>query len=138
MPGMPGLARMRNEEVLPGIHMSFRDQVAVITGASSGIGWSLARCLAAEGCKVGLIARRLDKLQTLAREIDKAGGTSAFACADVGNRAELGKAILEISRQLGPVDLLVANAGVGMPTLLEPVNIADIEEMFRVNTLGVI
>jgi short-subunit dehydrogenase len=65
---------------------TFADRVAVITGASSGIGWALGRALAAEGCKVGLIARRQDKLTALAEEIQRAGGKAATASADVGQR----------------------------------------------------
>jgi short-subunit dehydrogenase len=118
--------------------MAFADQVAVITGASSGIGWALAKKLAALGCKVGLVARRQDKLQALAREIGEAGGVAAGAAADVGDRAQTLAAIHGLGKQLGPVDLLIANAGVGMPTKLDPMNMTDIEEMFRVNTLGVV
>jgi short-subunit dehydrogenase len=118
--------------------MSFTGQVAVITGASSGIGWALAKVLAAEGCKVGLIARRREQLEALAQEIGQAGGSSAVSPADVGNRAQVLAAVHEVSARLGPVDLLVANAGVGAPTLLEPVNVADVEKMFRVNVFGVI
>jgi short-subunit dehydrogenase len=118
--------------------MSFANQVAVITGASSGIGWALARVLAAEGCKVGLVARRRDKLEALAREISTAGGTAAVAAADVGDRKQTGTAVHEVAAQLGPVDLLIANAGVGMPTQLDPPNVADVEEMLRVNFLGVV
>jgi short-subunit dehydrogenase len=118
--------------------MTFANQVAVITGASSGIGWALAKTLAAEGCKVGLVARRAEKLQALADEIRTAGGTAAFAGADVADRPQVLAAIQEVSDQLGPIDLLIANAGVGMATLLDPPNIGDIEEMFRVNVLGVI
>jgi short-subunit dehydrogenase len=118
--------------------MTFANQVAVITGASSGIGWALARALAALGCKVGLVARRQEKLQALAREIAQVGGSAAIAVADVGDRVQLSAAIRGLAEQLGPVDLLIANAGVGMPTKLDPMNVADIEEMFRVNTLGVV
>jgi short-subunit dehydrogenase len=118
--------------------MAFTDQVAIITGASSGIGWALARVLAAEGYKVGLVARRQEKLATLARAICQAGGHAAFAAADVGDRGKMLAAIHGLATQLGPVDLLIANAGVGMPTRLEPMNVLDIEEMFRVNTLGVV
>jgi short-subunit dehydrogenase len=118
--------------------MSFRDQVAVITGASSGIGWALARALAAEGCKVGLVARRGDLLADLAADIEKAGGTAAYAAADVADRPRVVAAIQEVAGRLGPVDLLVANAGVGAPTLLDPPNVADVEKMFRVNVLGVV
>jgi short-subunit dehydrogenase len=118
--------------------MPFADQVAVVTGASSGIGWSLAKALAAAGCKVGLIARRRERLKQLADEITAGNGTAAVADADVGDRAQITTAIQEIAIQLGPVDLLVANAGVGAPTLIEPLNTADIEAQFRINTLGVI
>jgi short-subunit dehydrogenase len=118
--------------------MTFTNRVAVITGASSGIGWALAKELAAQGCRVGLVARRRDNLAALAAEIDLAGGVTAFAAADVADRAALNAAVGEVAGKLGPVDLLVANAGVGAPTLLEPVNVPDIEKMFRVNVLGVV
>jgi short-subunit dehydrogenase len=118
--------------------MTFANQISVITGASSGIGWALAKVLAAQRCKVGLVARRQDKLQALALEIRQDGGTAEWAVADVGNRNETLSAIRGLADQLGPVDLLIANAGVGMPTKLDPMNIRDIEEMFRVNTLGMI
>jgi short-subunit dehydrogenase len=118
--------------------MTFAQQVAVITGASSGIGRELAKVLAAEGCKVGLIARRKEQLDALADQIRKSGGTAEIAAADVGDRAQIQGATAEIRRQLGPIDLLIANAGVGMPTLLDPVNIADVERMIRVNLLGTI
>src|SRR5262249_7925676 len=61
-----------------------------------------------------------------------------FAAADVGDRAQTLAAIRRLAAQLGPADLLIANAGVGMPTLLDPMNISDIETMVRVNLLGVV
>jgi short-subunit dehydrogenase len=118
--------------------MSFANQVAIVTGASSGIGWALARVLAAEGCKVGLVARRREPLAQLAIEIEKAGGTPAFVTADVSRRDEAVAAIREVAGRLGPVDLLIANAGVGAPTTVDPFNVEDIEKMFQVNVLGVI
>lgn len=117
---------------------SFANQVAVITGASTGIGHALARALAAEGCKVGLLARRGELLERLAEDVHRAGGTAAWAAADVGDRHQTVAAVEEIRRSLGPVDLLIANAGVGVPTLLEPLNVPDVEQMFRVNVLGVV
>jgi short-subunit dehydrogenase len=118
--------------------MSFANKVAVITGASSGIGWELAKLLAAQQCKVGLIARRHDQLALLAGEIAKAGGQCAFAAADVADRSATLTAIHDVAAQLGPVDLLIANAGVGAPSVVEPFNSADQEKMVRVNYLGVI
>jgi short-subunit dehydrogenase len=118
--------------------MSFAGQVAVITGASSGIGWELARELAAQQCRVGLVARRLDKLEALVAEIRAAGGAAACAAADVAEREQTLQAIAAVRQQLGPVDLLVANAGVGAPTHLHPFNVEQVERMFRVNLFGVI
>jgi len=118
--------------------MAFANQVAVVTGASSGIGWALARELSRQGCKVGLVARRADKLAELAGEIRAAGGTAAFAPADVGDRAATVAAIRDVAGQLGPVDLLIANAGVGYPTVLDPINVEQVEQMVRVNLLGVV
>jgi short-subunit dehydrogenase len=117
---------------------AFSNQVAIVTGASSGIGWALAKVLAADGCKVGLVARRQDKLQSLADEITASGGVTALAAADVSDRTQTVEAIHVLARQLGPIDLLIANAGVGVPTLLNPVNVADVERMFQVNVLGVV
>jgi short-subunit dehydrogenase len=118
--------------------MVFADQVAVVTGASSGIGWALARTLAAQRCKVGLVARRRDRLEALAGEIRQSGGTAAVAAADVADRDETLAAIGALREQLGPIDLLIANAGVGSETTLDPVNLDDIERTFQVNVLGVV
>ena len=118
--------------------MSPAEQVAVITGASSGIGWALAKELAKRGYAVGLLARRRDLLEKLASEIGAAGGKAAFAPGDVANRTQIREAIHALSAELGPVDLLVANAGVGAPTLIDPVNMGDVEKMVQVNLLGVI
>src|SRR3954465_14810376 len=99
---------------------SLAGKVAVVTGASSGIGWALAKEFAAEGCKVGLIARREEPLRALAAEIAAAGGTAAPATADVAERPQVEAAVAAIRAQLGPIDLMIANAGVGQVTLLNP------------------
>jgi len=112
--------------------------VAVVTGASSGIGAALARRLAAEGCRVGLIARRFERLTALADEIRAASGTAGVAAADIGDRGQVRDAFMALRAELGPVDLLVANAGVGLPTTLDPVNTSAVEEIFRVNVLGMV
>jgi short-subunit dehydrogenase len=118
--------------------MAFQNQVAVITGASSGIGWALAKELAARGAHVGLVARRRERLEALAEEIRAAGGTAAGAVADVTDRGQVFAAFADLQERLGPVDLLIANAGVGFETLLDPVNLDDVELTFRVNLFGVI
>jgi short-subunit dehydrogenase len=118
--------------------MSFANQVAIITGASSGIGWWLAKLLAGQSCRVGLIARRKDKLDALAAEIRQAGGTAAVAVADVAEQQQTFTAIDAVRAELGPVDLLIANSGVARTTLLEPPNTDEVVQMIRVNLFGVI
>lgn len=117
---------------------SFADRSAVITGASSGIGRALAKALAKERCRVGLIARRRALLDELAGEIHQSGGVAAVAEADVADREQVRRATAELAAAIGPADLLVANAGVGNHTTLDPVNVEAVEEMMRVNVLGVV
>ncbi len=118
--------------------MSFANQVAVITGASSGIGWELAKVLSRQGCAVGLLARRLERLEELAGEIRDAGGKAAAVQADVTMRQETVDAIHQLRDALGPVNLLIANSGIGKPTEIEPMNMDDVDYMLRVNFLGVV
>jgi short-subunit dehydrogenase len=87
---------------------------------------------------VGLIARRREKLEELAGLIRQDGGTAAVGVADVSIRQQTLDAIQSVREQLGPVDLLFANSGVGRPTPLEPIDMEQIEHMIRVNIFGVI
>ncbi len=112
--------------------------VAIITGASSGIGRALAPILADRGLKVGLIARRQAELEQLAGEIAAKGGQAHAASADVGDRDALRAAIAGIEAHLGPTDVMVANAGYGVATHLDPLNTAEVEATFRINLMGVI
>jgi short-subunit dehydrogenase len=112
--------------------------VAIVTGASSGIGRALAIRLASKGYRLGLIARRGELLHSLAEEIAGAGGQASWAVADVGDRSALRDAVAQIENQLGPAETMVANAGFGAPTHLDPLNIDDVEQTFRVNLMGVI
>ena len=113
-------------------------RVAIITGASRGIGWELAKVLARQGARVGLTARRRDNLLALAEEIRAAGGVAEVEAADVADREQTAAALAALEARLGPTDVLVANAGVGAPTTINPVNIDVFEQMFRVNVFGVV
>lgn len=112
-------------------------RVAVVTGASSGIGAELARQLAASGWRVGLTARRADQLDALALEIRRLGGVAEVAPADAADPDATRGAIRALVEALGgPVDLLIANAGVGAPVPATAFSAAAIERIVRVNLLG--
>ncbi len=104
-------------------------QRAIITGASSGIGAALARELTRCGWAVALLARRAELLRDLAAELPN---SVAVAC-DVTDRDSVQRAVREAG---GTFDLAVANAGVGVPSHATKFNIADAEQMVRVNILG--
>ena len=84
--------------------------VAIITGASSGIGEAVALELGSRGWKVGLIARRAERLVDLAERI---GDGASVAAADVTDRAAMDRAIAQLQQTLGPCDLMIASAGIG-------------------------
>jgi short-subunit dehydrogenase len=117
--------------------MSFAGKTAVITGASSGIGRALAVALAAQGARVGVTARRADRLTELVEEVRATGGTIESAVADVENRPALLDAVHGLAAKLGWVDLLVANAGVSHESGAAAMNLPGVEHMMRVNFLGV-
>jgi short-subunit dehydrogenase len=96
----------------------------------------MARQLAGVGLKVGLTARRGDELEGVADSIRAGGGTACVAVADAGDREATRSAFEAIARQLGPVDLLVANAGVGIGTAAEAFSGEAFERMVRVNLIG--
>jgi short-subunit dehydrogenase len=110
--------------------------VAVVTGAAGGIGGSLCRELARAGTRLGLISRTEEKLSTLSDELCGAGSAACSQVVDVGDRRALAAALAEIEGRLGPVELLIHNAGVGKPTRATAPDLEDLEEMLRVNYLG--
>jgi len=86
--------------------------VALVTGAGRGIGRVVAEAFAAAGAAVALVARSADELAETVERIEAAGGNAAAAVADVTDRAGLASAVADLRRLLGPIDLLVNNAGV--------------------------
>src|SRR6476661_5026330 len=102
--------------------------VALVTGASSGIGAATARALAALGASVALAARRADRLEQLASEIDSSGGRTLVLDTDVGDAAQAQSAVERTVRELGRLDTVVNNAGV---MLLGPIENAPLEEWER-------
>jgi NADP-dependent 3-hydroxy acid dehydrogenase YdfG len=101
---------------------------ALVTGASSCIGAATARRLAELGASVALVTRRKDRLEDLAAEIDKAGGTALVVPADITDRIQAEGAVQQAVQGFGRLDILVNNAGL---MLLGPVVGADAEEWER-------
>jgi NADP-dependent 3-hydroxy acid dehydrogenase YdfG len=110
--------------------------VALITGASSGIGEAAALALAAAGAKVALVARRAERLEELAGKVRGGGGTALVIEADVADEAQARAAVERTVAELGRLDTLVNNAGVMLlgPAVGAPLE--DWERMVRVNLLG--
>jgi NAD(P)-dependent dehydrogenase (short-subunit alcohol dehydrogenase family) len=114
----------------------FRDRVALITGAGSGIGRHLARLLAGEGARIAALDRVPEGLAGLAAEI--AGKALATAVADVTDLAATRAAVALLEQQVGPTDLLIAAAGIGRVTPAATFQAEEINAHVQVNLIGVI
>jgi len=99
---------------MPETAQSASPGVVVITGASSGIGRCAAALFGKHGWRVGLIARGADNLDAARKDVITAGGTASVAVADVADSAALEAAAVQIESELGPIDVWVNNAGVGV------------------------
>ncbi len=115
---------------------TFRDRVALITGAGSGIGRQLACMLAEQGARVAALDVRPEGLSQLAVEL--AGKTFATATADVTDLTAMRAAVADLEGRLGPTDLLVACAGIGRKTEATPFQAEEINEHIRINLIGVV
>ncbi len=108
-------------------------RVAVITGASSGIGAGLAAMLASEGARVVLAARRRAELERVASEIRRAGGVAVPVVTDLADDDSLAALVARATAELGPVDVLVNNAGAATWKPLEATSVAEWDHIFAVN-----
>jgi len=112
-------------------------RVALITGASSGLGARFARILSKSGAKVALAARRVDRLQSLASEITAAGGVAHAVEMDVTNEASIIAGYDSAQAALGVIDTVFANAGMNNRALAHEITVEDWTEMMAINTTGV-
>jgi len=113
--------------------MTLTGRVALVTGASSGIGAGLAAMLATEGASVALAARRGAELERLAAAIASDGGTAVPVVADLADEGSLARLITRTEENLGPVDILVNNAGFAIWKPLEATTMAEWDHTFAVN-----
>ena len=109
-----------------------------MTGASSGIGRGLAIRLARDGYALGIVARRVGRLRDVAAEIRGCGGSASVNRCDVAEREQVFDVVRDCEAELGPVDLLVANAGMGSRMEVEALNGDEVELVMRVNYLGAV
>ncbi|MGW4092622.1 SDR family oxidoreductase [Nocardia sp. NPDC004750] len=110
-------------------------RVAVVTGASSGIGAATARRLARSGAKVALLGRRKDRIEELAAEL---GADALAVVADVGDQQSVRDAAATVRAAFGPVDLVVANAGVMLAAPFESALTDEWDQMVGTNVTGLL
>jgi NADP-dependent 3-hydroxy acid dehydrogenase YdfG len=119
--------------VNPAAGESLAGTVALVTGASSGIGEATALALAAHGAAVALAARRADRLEALAQRIGDAGGRALAVAADITDEAQARAAVQRTVDELGRLDTLVNNAGVMLLGPIEDAPLDEWEEMVAIN-----
>jgi len=113
-----------------------QDKVALVTGASSGIGEATALALAAEGAHVAVAARRVDRLDALVKKIQQHGGKALPIAADVADEAQVNAMVKRTHSEFRRLDILVNNAGVMLLGPIEDANTEGWRQMVNVNVLG--
>jgi NAD(P)-dependent dehydrogenase (short-subunit alcohol dehydrogenase family) len=111
-------------------------RTALITGASSGLGAQFARTLAAAGATVVLSGRRVERLQSLRAELEGAGGRAHAVALDVTSLDSIRAAVTQIEREVGPLDILVNNSGVGSTQKIVDISVEEYDFVFDTNTKG--
>jgi len=112
------------------------DQIAIITGAGSGLGAAIARALAAEGARCVLAGRRLEPLQAVGAEIKAAGGEARAIVADLSDENQIEHLAQETARVFGGIDILVNNAGIFQLVPFAETSTALLDQMLAVNLRG--
>ena len=111
-------------------------KIALVTGASSGLGARFARVLAANGAQVVLASRRVERLKELRAEIEAEGGAAHVVAMDVTDLASIRSAVAHAETEAGPIDILVNNSGVSTTQKLVDVTDEDYDFVFDTNTKG--
>ena len=119
-----------------GIEVNFNGKVALVTGASSGLGARFAKILAEAGAQVVLAARRVDRLKELRAEIESNGGAAHLVALDVTDYASIKSAIAHAETEAGPIDILINNSGVSSTQRLVDVTPEDYRQVMDTNLQG--
>jgi len=115
---------------------SLKDKVALVTGASQGIGRATSLALAAAGARVAIAARNAEKLAALDLEIEAAGGTALALPMDVGDGAQVKAGFQQVLAKFGKLDILVNNAAITRDTLALRMRLEDWDAVLRTNLTG--
>ena len=115
---------------------TLKGKVAIVTGASSGIGEATARELASRGAAVVLAARAVEKLEALQREISASGGRVLAVETDVSDRDSVEAMVERTVEAFGSLDILINNAGLGLSGRVAELRAEDLRHVFEVNTVG--
>lgn len=131
---MPITTTIRRTDV--GVEVNFEGKIALVTGASSGLGAQFAKVLAQAGAQVVLAARRVERLKELRAEIEAAGGAAHVVTLDVTDYASIRAAIAHAETEAGPIDILVNNSGVSTTQRLIDVTPDDYAYVMDTNQRG--
>lgn len=118
--------------------VNYKQKIVFITGASSGIGEGLAKAFAKEGAKLVLVARRTDRLKSLAQKLDPTGQHILVWAGDVTNDNDMEQAASAAIAQFGGIDLVIANAGFNVSGKVESLTLEDYRRQFETNIFGVL
>lgn len=117
------------------MNFNLDNKVAIITGASSGIGLACAELLASSGAKVAMIARNLERLKEATRIVQKKGISKAYQL-DISDIAAINPTVSKIREELGEIDILVCSAGISIYKLAHEFTEADWDSILSINTKG--
>jgi NAD(P)-dependent dehydrogenase (short-subunit alcohol dehydrogenase family) len=115
---------------------NLKEKIALVTGASSGLGAQFARVLAANGALVVLAARRVERLKDLRAEVEAQGGAAHVVKMDVTDIDSIADAVTHVENEVGPIDILVNNSGVSTTQRLTEVTPVDFDYVFDTNVRG--
>ncbi|PID82342.1 MAG: short-chain dehydrogenase [Clostridiales bacterium] len=117
--------------------MLLNGKVAIVTGASSGLGKSAALSLAKEGAKVALFARRIEKLESLKKEIEESGGQALAIKCDVTDEENVKKAVQNVIDEYSKIDILINNAGIAVRGGVHELSLEDWNKSMDINVKGI-
>ena len=123
---------------MPPAQMDFKNKTVVLTGASSGIGYSLAKLLPKENCSIALLSRRENKLNDLLNDLKTSGvQVRAYKC-DVGTSDEVRNIFSQVLNDFGKIDIAILNAGASSRADVSKYSSSTAKEIFEANTFGII